>query len=122
MNQSRRLSEKSIKVLSQIADGHSYSQIVDGQSDITYQDVFYAAEEALRLNETQTDYQNRLAQIRLQYPKAYDPWTTVDDAELADMHKRGEDIKEMVTRFQRQPSAIRSRLARLNFRSRDEAQ
>ena len=33
MSDQRRLSEKSIRVLSLIADGHSYGQIVDGHQD-----------------------------------------------------------------------------------------
>ena len=114
MSDQRRLSEKSIRVLSLIADGHSYGQIMDGHQDISYRDIFHAAEEALRLNETQPDYHNRLAEIKSRYPKAYEPWTPADDAELIAMHQQGKLIPEMAAQFQRQPSAIRSRLAKLN--------
>ncbi|HUY90085.1 MAG TPA: hypothetical protein VMV10_15215 [Pirellulales bacterium] len=109
------LSEKSIKVLGHIADGHSYAQIVDGHDGITYHDIFHAAEEALRLNSSPKDYQARLAQIKSRYPRAYEPWTSVDDAELAAMYKAGHRLQAIAERFQRQPSAIRSRLTKLNF-------
>ena len=120
MTNERRLSAKSIKVLGLIADGHSYSQIVDGNADVSYHDIFHAAEEALRLNESQPDYHNRMAQIKSSYPKAYEPWAPEDDAELTAMHAEGKRIQEMATHFQRQPSAIRSRLAKLNLNSGTE--
>ena len=88
MTDQRRLSDKSIKVLSLIADGHSYGQIVDGHSDIRYHDIFHAAEEALRLYESQPDHHARLAQIKLRYSRAYEPWTADDDAQLATLPSR----------------------------------
>lgn len=44
VTKARYLSEKSVRVLRLIADGHSYSQIVDGNPDIKYRDIFDAAE------------------------------------------------------------------------------
>jgi hypothetical protein len=120
MSNQRRLSEKSVKVLGLIAEGHSYSQIVDGHADIHYHDIFHAAEEALRLDESKRDYHERIAQIKSRYPNAYEPWSAADDIELAAMHSRCRQIEEMATRFQRQPSAIRSRLAKLNLNCGDE--
>jgi hypothetical protein len=113
MSDQRRQSEKSVKVLGLIAEGHSYSQIVDGNPDINYHDIFHAAEEALRLGESPPDYQQRLVTIKSRYPKAYEPWTPADDAELATMYTSGKSIQEISDRFERQPSAIRSRLAKL---------
>lgn len=110
-----RLSKKSISILSLIAEGHSYSQIVDGHPDISYLDIFAAAEEALRANESPTTYQERLEAIKRKYPRAYEPWTTDDDAALAEMSRRNQSVTEMSARFKRQPSAIRSRLAKLGL-------
>lgn len=108
-------------MLSLIADGHSYSQIVDGNIGVTYHDIFHAAEEALRLNCSPKDYQTRLAQIKSRYPQAYAPWTSQDDKELVAMYQAGKQILAIAEHFQRQPSAIRSRLNKLNVVVRHEA-
>ena len=110
-----RLSDKSVAVLSLIAEGHSYAQIVDGHPDISYLDIFAAAEEALQFNESQVDHKQRLAEIKGRYPKAYEAWTTQDDAALSTMSRQGRPVSEMAAKFGRQPSAIRSRLAKLGL-------
>ena len=57
------ISEKSVIVLSLIAEGHSYSQIVDGNADISNLDIFDTAKEALLLNDSQFSYDARMAKI-----------------------------------------------------------
>jgi hypothetical protein len=109
----RYLSEKSIKVLRLIADGHSYGQIVGGNSDIKYPDIFDAAEEALRLNDTPSAHEERLEFIKKKYSRAYERWTQNEDANLVALHADGLAVDELAARFQRQPSAIRSRLDKL---------
>ena len=42
MAEAPRLTHKSAVVLALIAEGHSYSQIVDGHPGITYPDIFRA--------------------------------------------------------------------------------
>ena len=37
----KRLSEKSVRVLSLTAEGYSYAQIVDGHPEISYLDIFW---------------------------------------------------------------------------------
>ena len=115
MAKSNRLSQKSVAVLGLIAEGCSYSQIVDGHPGISYLDIFAAAEEALRLSESQPEYQQRMAQIKQRYPRAYERWTAEEDAELSAMHKDGMPMEEMARHIGRQPSAIRSRLAKFGF-------
>ena len=109
----RGLSEKSAKVLRLIAEGHSYSQIVDGHTEINYRDIFGAAEEALGLSETPSEYEERIAAIKRKHPRAYERWTQDEDARLAAMYSEGTPLDELAVRFQRQPSAIRSRLEKL---------
>lgn len=115
MSKSGPLSPKSIAVLSLIADGHSYGQIVDGHLEITYLDIFHAAEEALRLNENDSDCHARLAKIKARYPRAYEKWTIEEDDDLKGMIALGHSIDQAAERFQRQPSAIRSRLGKLGL-------
>ena len=102
-------------MLGLIADGHSYGQIVDGHPDISYLDIFKAAEEALRLNESQPAYQDRMEEIKRQYPRAYERWEDEEDARLTAMHEQGRTTAEMAEQLERQSSAIRSRLAKLGM-------
>ena len=115
MSTPTRLSDKSIAVLTLIAQGHSYAQIVDSQPDLTYLDIFAAAGEALWLHESRPDPKERLQQIKAKHARAYEPWTAEDDAALAAMSRRLCQVSEMAERFGRQPSAIRSRLAKLGL-------
>ncbi len=115
MPNSKRLSSKTTAVLSLIAEGHSYSQIVDGHPELSYLDIFHAAEEALALNESESDYQERLAKIKKQYPRAYEKWTESEDADFLRMRTGGSSVEQLARHFERQPSAIRSRLAKLGL-------
>lgn len=109
------LSPKSSAILSLIADGHSYAQIVDGHPDISYLDIFHAAEEALRLSESDSDYHQRLAAIKKKHPRAYEKWSDSEDVELCSMFRLGVSIDEIAKRFERQPSAIGARLNKLGL-------
>ena len=55
----------------------------------------------------------RLDEVRSQHPKAYERWTPEDDQRLADLHEAGWDEAGLADEFDRQPSAIRSRLQKL---------
>ena|SRR5687768_13526841 len=110
-----RLSEKAIAILTLIAEGCSYSQIVDGHPGFNYRDIFEAAEEALRLNEPQSDYDQRMAAIKAKHPRAYEKWTMQEDAELKSMSARRASQDELAKHFKRQPSAILSRLEKLGL-------
>jgi len=56
-----------------------------------------------------------LARIKQHYPKAYEKWTAEEDILLEQKYKEGASLEELATIFQRQPSAIRSRLFKLKF-------
>jgi hypothetical protein len=115
MPESKRLSEKSATILGLIAEGHSYSQIVDGHPETTYLDIFAAAEEALRLSESPSDYEERMRKIKSRYPRAYERWDRTEDETLGTLHRGGRTVPQIAEKLQRQPSAIRSRLAKLNL-------
>ena len=128
MEEPPRLTPKSIKVLNLIAAGHSYSQIVEGNPDLNYHDIFFAAEEAVWLDErigklaqgtemTQTRPTGASAMERAKknHPRAYAPWSEREDADLASMHAAGQSKAEIAAQFQRQPSAIQSRLHKLGL-------
>ena len=112
---SQGLSKKTVAILSLIADGNSYEQIIEGHPDINYMDIFNAAQEALQLNASQTTYHERMEKIKTQHPRAYQPWTDEEDAKLREMHEGDIPVREIAAEFQRQPGAIRSRLTKLGL-------
>lgn len=117
-----RLSPKSARVLQLIAEGHSYAQIVDGTPGTSYLEIFAAAEEALRLLESSSDYEVRMAAIKERYPRAYQKWEQEEDDSLRRLHGEGHYVAEIAERLQRQPGAIRSRLAKLGVDSGEVTQ
>ena len=50
-----------------------------------------------------------------EYPNAYKPWTEEDDLELTQMWCESSTTKELATHFQRKPSAITSRIKKLEL-------
>jgi hypothetical protein len=128
VNEPFQLSDKSLEVLKLISEGHSYSQIVDSSPGITYHDVFFAAEEALWLNEKLIEMSglggsprvehNQLSAMhrsKAEHPRAYAPWSESEDSELRSLFSAGISTAEISAKLQRQPSAIRSRLAKLGL-------
>jgi hypothetical protein len=63
-----------------------------------------------------------LGDIKQKYPKAYERWTSDEDEQLKTKYHEGVGIAELATFFQRQPSAIRSRLAKLGLLSAQASQ
>jgi DNA-binding NarL/FixJ family response regulator len=111
-----KLSPKSRTILAAIAQGHSYDQILAGELDLTYHDIFTAAAEALAVADSAPPtYEERVEEIHQQHPRAYEKWTDDEDARLTELFRSGNTAKQIAETLQRQPSAIRSRLAKLNL-------
>lgn len=53
--------------------------------------------------------------IRQKYPRAYVKWSREEDENLQNEYASGQQIGELVNKFQRQPAAIRSRLQKLGL-------
>lgn len=53
-------------------------------------------------------------QLRRDYPKAYAPWIQDEDDRLRSLYAQNKPIKGLAGIFQRKPSAIRSRLKKLD--------
>jgi hypothetical protein len=53
--------------------------------------------------------------IRQKYPRAYVKWSREEDDSLKNEYASGQQIGELAKKFQRQPSAIRSRLQKLGL-------
>jgi hypothetical protein len=57
----------------------------------------------------------QLQTIRQTYPRAYQPWAPADDLLLEEQYREGAEIDELAQSLGRQPSAIRSRLVKLEI-------
>jgi hypothetical protein len=55
-----------------------------------------------------------LAERRQAHPRAYEPWTDEEEKRLREGHAQGHSVGELARQLQRKPSAVRSRLRRLN--------
>ena len=116
--QPNELSEKARAILEAIAEGHSYEQILSGRIADTYNDIFRAAAEALDIAERVRPgktYDERMAEIHVGHPRAYEKWSAEEDARLTHLFRAGSGVPQIAATLQRQPSAIRSRLAKLNL-------
>lgn len=117
----KTLSSKSVAVLKLIADGHSYEQILMAYPVLTYLDIFGAAQEALALSgEASTAHQLRLARIHAKHPRAYEKWGEEEDQQLRQLVEAGVRVKDIAAQFQRQPSAVRSRIEKLGLAARPQ--
>ena len=55
-------------------------------------------------------------EVRQQHPKAYAKWSSDEDEALRKKYDEGMSVAELARFFQRQPSAIQSRLAKLGLK------
>lgn len=62
-----------------------------------------------------TDWENRLKEIRSNYPRAYISWNKEEENQLEKLFNTGLTPSEISKKLKRQPSAIRSRLRRLGL-------
>jgi ATP-dependent DNA helicase RecQ len=61
-----------------------------------------------------SDHDERMATIKQHHPRAYEKWTQEEDADLLSLYSTGTSLSQLAAHFQRQPSAIRLRLAKLS--------
>jgi hypothetical protein len=57
----------------------------------------------------------RIAEIKQKNPRAYEPWTAEEDAQLKQELAERKPLAEIAAAHQRQPSAIRSRIERFTL-------
>ena len=112
----KTLSPTSVTVLDLIASGRTYEQILSLHPELTYLGIFEAAREALNLDGgARREYDRRLAEIRRAHPRAYEQWSSDEDARLTTLVRAGESVEQISHLLQRQPTAINSRLMRLGL-------
>ena len=110
------LSEKSRAILEAIAKGHTYEQILVQDLAWTYHDIFRAAAEALETAHGKNAGKTySVDEIQREHPRAYEKWDAVQDEQLRQLFRERKSVQELAQALQRQPGAVRSRLAKLNL-------
>lgn len=111
------LSPKSRTILSAIAEGRSYEQILAAHPAWTYHDIFTAAAEALGSGTKHDDKEKAydVEAIRSEHPDAYRKWDDAQDQELRQFHAEGLSVDEIAELMRRQPGGIRSRMTKLGL-------
>jgi ATP-dependent DNA helicase RecQ len=91
--------------------GEAFLEVINGHDMEARQDM-PSGEMPPPLSSAAAD--ERLAAIKQQHLRAYEKWTQEEDSVLLSLHAAGTPPSELAAHFQRQPSAIRSRLAKLS--------
>ena len=113
-----KLSARSISVLEMIAAGSTYEQILAAYPDLTYLEIFRAAEESLGLALAESGARHpaySVAEKRERYPRTYEKWTDAEDVELRQLIASGATVAQIAGRLPRNRGAIRSRIVKLNL-------
>ena len=109
----RGLSARATAVLRLISQGRTYEQILSLHPEMTYLDIFSAAQEALDAAPTGGTRAKEGYEVR--EPRPSEPWSVAEDAELAQLLAGGENVEEVAARLRRRPDAVRARMIRLNL-------
>jgi ATP-dependent DNA helicase PIF1 len=57
-----------------------------------------------------SDWSDKLAKMREEYPNAYMPWEEDDDAKLKELFEKGQTLNKLTIKFGRHPGSIKKRL------------
>ena len=86
-----------------------YSILEEGQ-------IIYQSPERKQSNDlSKFGYNERIVEIQKQYANAYARWSDIDNQTLEDLFCQGVSVDELSMIFKRQPSAIRSRIGKLEL-------
>jgi len=88
---------------------HIYSILEEGKIK------FQSSKRKQRKDLSANGYHDRIAEIQRQHPNAYARWSEMDDQTLEELFFTGVSADELSMIFKRQPSAIRSRIGKLEL-------
>lgn len=93
-------------------DNYERSQLIVFENEI---EDFGAAFLRSMINYRKTDREVLIEAARKQHPRAFEPWPKKDDEELEVMYGEEKPIEEIANYFQRNESAIRARIVKLEL-------
>ncbi len=91
---------------------HEHNRVMVFEENIV--DFIHAVTEAMPFMRPDAP-PGRLSKLREKHPRAYAKWTPEDDARLKAEFVKGTSRAELAAIFERQPSAIKSRLQKLGL-------
>ena len=110
------LSSDARTVLELISQGLGYEQILRKEPSITYPKIFNAAREALMvIDAISCSPAYNVADIRQDFPRAYQQWTQEEDERLRYLISVGKNLEQIAELLHRQAGAIRSRKVKLGL-------
>ncbi len=129
----RETGVKVTDILESISQGLSYNQILQQHSALTIGDIMASAKLALEFMQQYITSENEISldhvieikanhgrminvsKVREEFPRAFMPWKTAEEAELIEQYRKGAKITDIAHMHQRNPGAIRSRLIKLGL-------
>lgn len=100
-------------ILAMLSEGLSTQQILRQNAPLTPLDIQSAAAEALAMLEAGESRAQRVARVRRVHPRAFEPWSDEDDADLAENFRAGARVADLARATGRPPGAVRMRLEKL---------
>ena len=100
-------------ILALLAEGRSTTAILRQHPGLGPEDIQEAAAIALGVLEGGESRAERIARVRRTHPHAFEPWSSIEDAQLQDEFVGGASVAALSRAFGRPPGAIRQRLERL---------
>ncbi|MEG4166500.1 MULTISPECIES: hypothetical protein [unclassified Microcoleus] len=111
--QQRQLTELQQKVDNALAELSEEIAAIPNRVQEAVGDRNSQAESSAERNKAARPKTYDVEKIRQKYPRAYVKWSREEDEKLKNEYASGQPIGELAKKFQRQPSAIRSRLQKL---------
>ena len=117
----RRMHETSRAILYLLSVGARPDDILRAHPCLAPEDIQAAAGEALAALEAGESREARVQRVRARHPHAFEPWTRIEDAQLAEEFHHGASVAALSRAFGRPPGAVRIRLHRLGIDPRRRA-
>lgn len=128
-----------IDVLTLIAKGHSYKQVLETHPQLSLGDIMLSARVALdligrvRMVEKELKVEGEMKftvkggqfksvdELKQDHPRAFEKWTDQEEQDVARMFKAGDSIKVIAEKLQRSFGSIKARLIKLGLIDENQA-
>ena len=121
MNEKGSMMERTVAILTLLAQGYTTEQILDQYKGLTSDDISDAAQEALERIREQAALEDSWLERFLETMRHRQPhWDEACDDQLAVLYQAGANLQQMVSRLHRRPATVRQRLCELGLITADE--
>lgn len=115
--------ETSRAILYLLYEGRTFEEIFERHPQLSVLDISRACGDGLRALEEERTTRletraERIARVRLQHPRAFEPWSEDEDARLALRWQEGASVAELCRAFGRPRGAVTMRAEKLGLPKR----